>query len=161
MVNKQSVIFVALEIILIVFGGISLWYKILLPIAYYLVATLLAALIIAQIVTRSNSKSLVFQIALLVLFMNSVYYLATNYRIIPFWDGNWDFAVAKTFIQEDRIFMIGGQETSTSILPGYRPATMLPKYSGWPLLHSLALSVSQISGVAPLLPVPAGECLPQ
>lgn len=147
MSNKQSVIFVALEIILIVFGGISLWYKILLPIAYYLVATLLAALIIAQVLTKSNSKSLVFQIALLVLFMNSVYYLATNYRIIPFWDGNWDFAVAKTFIQEDEIFVISGQETPTSILPGYRPAGMLLKYSGWPLLHSLAFSLSQISGI--------------
>ena len=147
MSNKQSVVFVALEIILVVFGGVSLWYKVLLPIAYYLVATLLAALIIAQVLRKSNSKSLVFQIALLVLFMNSVYYLATNYRMIPFWDGNWDFAVAKTFIQEDEIFVISGQETSTSILPGYRPAGMLQKYSGWPLLHSLAFSLSRISGI--------------
>ena len=145
MSDKQSVVFVALEIILIVFGGISLWHKILLPIAYYLVATLLAALIIAQILTKSNSKSLVFQIALLVLFMNSVYYLATNYRIIPFWDANWDFAVAKTFIQEDKIFLIS--EPPTSILPGYHPARILATYSGWPLLHSLALSLSQISGI--------------
>lgn len=147
MSNKQSVIFVALEIILIVFGGISLWYEIFLPTAYYLVAVSLAALIIAQILTKRNSKSLVFQIALLVLFMNSVYYLATNYRIIPFWDGNWDFAVVKTFIQKEEIFVISGQEPSTSLLPGYGPARILATYSGWPLLHSLAFSLSQISGI--------------
>jgi hypothetical protein len=147
MPNKQSVIFVALEIILIVFGGISLWYKILLPTAYYLVAILLAALIIAQILAKRNSKSLVFQIALLVLFMNSVFYLATNYRIIPFWDGNWDFAVVKTFIQKEEISVLSGPEPSASLLPGYGPARILTTYSGWPLLHSLAFSLSQISGI--------------
>ena len=147
MFNKQSVVFVTLEIVLIAFGGISLWYRILLPTAYYLVATLLAALIIAQILMKRNSKFLVFQIALLVLFMNSVYYLATNYRIIPFWDGNWDSAVVRTFIQEEEIFVISGPEPPTTLLPGYRPARILPTYSGWPLLHSLASSLAQVSGI--------------
>ena len=147
MFNRQSVFFVALEIILIVFAGIALWQKILLPIAYYLVATILAALIIAQMLTKSNSRSLVLQIALLYLFLNSVYYLATNYRVIPFWDGNWDFAVVETFIEEEKIFLISGQNPSTSILSGYNPARMLLTYSGWPFLHSLAFSLSKISGV--------------
>jgi len=147
MFNRQSVFFVALEIILIVFAGIALWQKILLPIAYYLVATILAALIIAQMLTKSNSRSLVLQIALLYLFLNSVYYLATNYRVIPFWDGNWDFAVVETFIEEEKIFLISGQNPSTSILSGYNPARMLPTYSGWPFLHSLAFSLSKISGI--------------
>jgi len=147
MPNKQSVIFVTLEIILIVFGGISLWYKILLPTAYYLVAILLAALITAQVLMRSDSKSLVFQIALLVLFMNSVFYLATNYRIIPSWDGNWDFAAVKTFVKEDEISVISGPEPSASPLSAYHPARILATYSGWPLLHSLAFSLSQISGI--------------
>ena len=147
MSNKRSVIFVTLEIILIVFGGISLWYKILLPTAYYLVAILLAALIIAQILMKSHSKSLVFQIALLILFMNSVYYLATNYRIIPFYDGSWDFAAVKTFVEEDRIFVISEPDPSASLLPVYHPAKVLAIYSEWPLLHSLALSLSRISGI--------------
>jgi len=97
MFDKQSVVIVVLEIVLIIVGGYSLWHKILLPISYYLVAALFAALILAQILTKGNSKSLVLQIALLVLFTNSVYYLATNYSTIPFGDGNWDYGVVKTF----------------------------------------------------------------
>lgn len=142
MFDKQSVIAVALEIVLIVVVGYSLWYKILLPMAYYLVATLFAALIVAQMLTKGNRKSLVFQIALLVLLTNIVYYLATNYRIIPFWDGNWDYAVVKTFIQEGNTFVIIEQEPSARAR-----ASILSWYSGWPLLHSLAFSFSQISGI--------------
>lgn len=138
MFDKQSVIAVALEIVLIVGVGYSLWYKIFLPMAYYLVATLFVALIVAQMLTKGNRKSLVFQIALLVFLTNIVYYLATNYRIIPFWDANWDYAVAKTFIQEGNTFVIMEQEP---------PASILSSYSGWPLLHSLAFSFSQISGI--------------
>lgn len=136
--DKQSVIAIALEIVLIVVVGYSLWHKILLPITYYLVATLFAALIVAQMLTKGDRKSLVFQIALLVLLTNIVCYLATNYRIIPFWDGNWDYAVTKTFIQEGNIFIIREQEPPTMVLSWY---------SGWPLLHSLVFSLSQISGI--------------
>jgi hypothetical protein len=143
--NKKDAFSVLVETILIITGMILLWYKILLPTSYYVIVVLLATLIVAQMLTRNDL--LVLQIGLLLLFMNSVYYVATNYKIIPFWDGNWDFAVVKTFIGEDRISLISGVSPPVSTLAGYRPATILSIYSGWPLLHSLAFSLSQVSGI--------------
>jgi hypothetical protein len=146
-VNRQAVVFVALEIALIVFGGTCLWLKIFLPMAYYTVAISVAAIILAQIAVKKNPKYMVFQIGLIYLFLNIIYYLATNYNIIPFWDGNWDFAVTNTFLQDGRIFPIIGSAPATSLVLGYHPAVILQTYSGWPLLHSLALSLSSISGI--------------
>jgi hypothetical protein len=116
----------------------SLWYKVFLPITYFLVAASFAVLIIAQMISESNGKFLVIQIALLLLFLRNAYYISTNYRIIPFWDGNWDYGVVKTFIQGSNVFIIEGEHS---------PASILPWYSGWPMLHTFAMVLSQISGV--------------
>lgn len=145
MVNKKDAFSVLVETILIIIGVILLWHKILLPTSYYVMVFLLATLIVVQMLTRNDL--LVLQIGLLLLFMNSVYYIATNYKIIPFWDGNWDFAVIKTFIEDGRIFLISSASPPVSTLAGYRPATILSIYSGWPLLHSLIFSLSQVSGI--------------
>ncbi len=139
MCKNRSVILVALEAILIIVAGYSLWYRIFLPTTYFFVAFAIAALIVLQMLRKGNHyKFIAFQIAFLLLFMNNVYYLATNYHIIPFDDGNWDYGVTKTFIQESNIFTISEQNVATRNLAWY---------SGWPLLHSLVISISQISGI--------------
>ena len=136
--NKQSVIVVALEMLLVFLIACCLWYKVFLPTSYFMAIALLTALLIIQIVKNHRITFLVFQIALLFLLTRNIYYLATNYSIIPFADGNWDYGVVKTFIEKSSISII--REPNP-------PATVLTWYSGWPSLHTLAMSLSQISGI--------------
>jgi hypothetical protein len=103
----------------------------------------LAVTIAIQVIIRNDS--LILHIALLSLFLNSVYYIATNYRIVPFWDGNWDFAVVTTFNEEGRIFQI--PHTNPPVNFGNYPAEILSIYSGWPMLHIISLTLSQVSGI--------------
>lgn len=131
---------VLLQVFLIAFAGYSLWYRIFLPAAYYLVAILIAALIAAQLAT-GNNKHILLQIALLYTFTCSVCYIAANYQIIPFSDPNWDYAVVETMIREGSIF-VGGQHGE---FPYAHPVTW---YSGWPLLHLLGVSLSKVSGIS-------------
>jgi hypothetical protein len=134
-------------------GSFLLWYKFFLPASYYAVAILLASIVTLQIVLRKDL--LVLQIAFLFLFLNSIYYIATNYQIIPFWDGNWDFASTKIFIDERRIFSIPSKDPPVNF--GNYPSNILSIYSGWPLLHLLALFLSQVSGIDLFL---VAQCLP-
>ncbi len=111
-----------------------LWYKVLLPGFYYLSMIILIALVIIQVALNRTSKILIVQIALIFLLTRSVFYLSTNYSIIPFGDGNFDYATAATFMQQGKAFIID------------EPA-LLTTYSGWPLLHILAVSISSVSGL--------------
>lgn len=138
MFSKKKVIVVALEVALILFVAGCLWYKFLLPTSYFATAALLTSLLIIQLVKSHDIKFLVFQIALLFLLTRNTYYLATNYSIIPFNDGNWDYGVVKTFMENSSIFVIREPNLAT---------TFLTWYSGWPALHTLAISLSQVSGI--------------
>jgi hypothetical protein len=101
---------------------------------------MIAILLTAQIVKRRNTKFLILQIALLGLFLKNVYYLNTNYSIIPFDDGNWDYAVVRTFKEEGKISVISRTNSSG----------LMEWYSQWPLLHVFATLLSEISGIDPL-----------
>jgi len=135
-VKKSQGIGLVLEILIIVMVAISLWYKILLPDFYYAAVTLLITVFIIQIIAirGSSDRFLIIQTAMIFLLIRSIYYFSTNYSIIPFGDANWDYAVTKTFIQKDSVFVIGEP----------RHLTM---YSSWPLLHTLILVLSSISGL--------------
>lgn len=144
MTFNQS-IFSVIEVMLVVMGLVLLWYKLFLPISYFVIVILFAMFLTFQILTRN--RPLVLQIMLLLFFMNSIYYASTNYKIIPFWDGNWDFGVVKTFTNEGRIYQIVNINPISN-LRGDRPAAILSNYSGWPLLHSLIFLLSQVSGIS-------------
>ena len=136
--SKSERITLILEIVAIFIVAFSLWYKVFLPETYFVAIIFFITLLVVQMLRNKGSKFLVFQIALIFLLIRNVYYISTNYSIIPFGDGNWDYGVAKTFTQNHSIFVI--QEPNP-------PATLLTWYSGWPLLHTLAVCVSQISGI--------------
>jgi len=136
--DKKNVIIAALETVLVFLVACCLWYKFLLPTSYFVAVALFTILLVIQMVKNHHIKFLVFQIALLFLLTRNVYYLATNYSIIPFRDGNWDYGVVKIFMKQNSISVI------RELNP---PATLLTWYSGWPALHTLAMSLSQISGI--------------
>lgn len=136
--SKSEKIVLMLEIVLIFIVAFCLWYKVLLPAAYFVAIMFLTTLLVVQMLRNQRSKFLIFQIALLFLLIRNVYYLSTNYSIIPFGDGNWDYGVVKTFTQKGSIFVI--QEPNSS-------AKVITWYSGWPLLHTLTLCFSEISGI--------------
>jgi len=137
-IRKGKTIALALEIVLIFLIAYCLLYKVFLPTSYFMAIALLTILLVFQIVKNGHNNFLVFQMALLYLLIRNIYYLATNYSVIPFIDANWDYGVVKTFIENGSISVI--------IEPN-PPATLLTWYSGWPLMHTLALSLSQISGI--------------
>lgn len=136
MSGKLNAAAVALELLLIVAGSYSLWTGTLLPASYFLVIIVLGVLIAAQILRKSSVRLLVLQLALLLLFASNVYHLRTHFEILPFVDENWDYGVVRSFIQVGRIFVIP-------------QPNVLTWYSGWPLLHSLVVSISEVSGIDP------------
>lgn len=142
------------QLIVMIIAGFSLWYRIFLPATYYLMILALAVILLLQLTKNHRSSFFVFSLVLTIVFMRNVYYLATNYAIIPFGDGNWDYGVVKTFVGEGHAFVITEQNY---------PATLLTWYSGWPILHIFASCLSEISGinayqVALLLPSIIGTC---
>jgi len=142
------------QLIAMIVAGFSLWYRIFLPAAYYLMILVTAVILSLQMIKNCRSSFFVLSLVLTSIFMRNVYYLATNYAVIPFGDGNWDYGVVKTFVGEGHAFVIAEQNS---------PAHLLDWYSGWPILHILAMCLSQISGinayqVALLLPSIISTC---
>jgi hypothetical protein len=129
---------ISLELITLLFCGYCLWYKVLLPEVYFLSAIVLAVLMVVQLVNKKYSMLLILQIAILGLFLRNVYSLNTNYSIVPFDDGNWDYAVVNTFKEYGRIYVINGTSS---------PVKLMEWYSEWPLLHIFATLFSEISGI--------------
>lgn len=141
--TRSKAILLIIEILLIIAGVLFLWHKLFLPILYYTIAILLAITIASQVTFRHSSLAI--QVFLLFLFLNLIYYVATNFRIIPFWDGNWDFAVTTKFMDDGRIYKI--PYTDPPVNFGDYPAKILSIYSGWPLLHTLTLILSKVTGI--------------
>ena len=136
--NKSETTALMLEIVIIFVTIYSLWYKVLLPTTYYVAIILLAALLLIQILKNCPSKLLVLQIVLLFLLVRNVYHLSTNCATITFGDAYYEYAVAKTFMQKGSISVIQQLDL---------PAKKLTWYSGWPALHTIAVFLSQISGI--------------
>ena len=136
---KHKFLLVLVEVILLIICSFSLWYKIFLPGTYLFVAIVLSILVAIQLPKKECKTLLIIQIALLGLFLRNVYYLYTNYAIIPFDDGNWDYALVKFFNEEGRTCII--RESGSS------PVKLMEWYSQWPLLHIFAISLSQIMGI--------------
>jgi len=136
---KHKFLLVLVEVILLIICSFSLWYKIFLPSTYLFVAIVLSILVAIQLPKKECKTLLIIQIALLGLFLRNVYYLYTNYAIIPFDDGNWDYALVKFFNEEGRTCII--RESGSS------PVKLMEWYSQWPLLHIFAISLSQIMGI--------------
>jgi hypothetical protein len=153
-ISRTEATLLIAQLIVMTIAGLSLWYKIFLPTTYYLMTSALAVILSLQMIKNHRISFFIFSLVLSIVFMRNVYYLATNYAIIPFGDGNWDYGVVKTFAGEGHAFVITEQNY---------PATLLTWYSGWPILHILALCLSQVSGinayqVALLLPSIIGTC---
>ena len=110
----------------------SIRYQLALPYAYYFLSFVIGILLII-LIYRSNGKKqwrLFLSIAMVCIFLRSVYLIASGFSLIPLDDGYRDYAVAKIFLEN-------GQSNVISEFPS----------SGWPLLHILAVSLSLILNV--------------
>lgn len=138
-IKKLAKVLLVLEVLLVAVVTLVLWYKLLLPTSYYTAITILAALTAAQMVvsvlTRS-SRFLIIHIYLIFLLARSIYSLSMECSIIPFDDGNWDYALVRTYMQKQSVFVVSEPR-------------LLTMYSGWPLLHTLAACLSWVSGIDP------------
>ena len=155
-ISRTEAAFLITQLIVMAVAGFSLWFKISLPITYYLMILSLAIIFLLQLefTKKRRTSFFIFSLILAVLFMRNVYYIATNYSIIPFGDGNWDYGVVKTFLSEGQAYVINEQNPEL---------VLLNWYSGWPLLHILAVCLYQVSGinayqVALFLPSVIGTC---
>jgi len=129
-----------LEVFLVSFCGYCLWSKIFLPDVYFITTILFAIIIGVQLIRKQNNTFLILQIAIFGLFLRNIYNLSTNFGIIPFDDGNWDFGVVKIFLQEESVTKIVTQASSSPLLEWY---------SSWPLLHVLGSVLSKVCGIDP------------
>ena len=87
---------------------------------------------------EKNQKIVIIQLFLIFLLLNSIYYLSTKFSVLPYGDSYWEYAVLKTFEHDSSLFIIS---TSSSI------TSNLSMYSGWPLLQSLAIVFSGVTGI--------------
>lgn len=113
----------------------SVRYQLALPYAYYFLSFVIGIFLIVMIY-RSNGKkqwSVFLSIVIVCIFLRSVYLIASGFSLIPLSDGYGDYATARIFLDNGRSFVI------TSGIGAYN--------SGWPLLHILAVSLSEILNV--------------
>jgi hypothetical protein len=131
--EKSLILFIA-DLIVVFFVILSLWYELYLPFSYYM-GIISIAIITAMSVIKCRSRTLLFiQMGIIFILIRSIYNLSMHFSIIPFGDGNWDYGVVKTFTANNEIRVID------------KPPLLL-LYSGWPLLHSIAMFLSSISGI--------------
>jgi hypothetical protein len=115
---------------------ISIRYRAAISYAYYFLSFVISILLIIMIY-RSNGKKqckLFLSIAIICIFLRSVYLIASDFSLIPLDDGYRDYAVAMIFLENGRSSVVnsGAEETFASYV------------SGWPLIHILAVSLSEI-----------------
>lgn len=132
-----------LSLVSFFYVGICLWFKILLPYSYFFGVASLGFFVILSLFQKKSSFHIMFQIFLLFFLINCVYSLSTHFSVIPYRDPCWDYAVAKTFLENNSVFTINTYVDSGNLLTWY---------SGWPLVHSVAVVLSKIMGV-PLLSI--------
>lgn len=135
---KRGRVIISLEIMVILFVAISLWYKVFIPYSYFFAAIFLAILLTVSMFKERQHKYLIVQIFLVYLLINSVYGLATRFSVLPYGDVYWEYGVVTTFFQEENIFVIHEE---------VYPASKLTWYSGWPEPHTFALILSQVSRI--------------
>lgn len=119
---------------------ICLWFKILLPYSYFSIVGIAAAFLTISVLKGMRRRYVLLQILMIYLLIGNVYGLATHYSVLPYGDSYWEYAVVKTFSQSGTVYTIPEQAASTKILTWY---------SGWPLIHTLALILSTMSGISP------------
>jgi hypothetical protein len=68
--------------------------------------------------------------------------VGTEFKILPFIDTYWDFAVVRTFLDNKEISILSDFKGGVSPLEGY---------SAWPLLHTLEYLFIMVTGMNPLL----------
>lgn len=107
---------------------VLLRYRLALPYAYYLFSSIISVFIVIMIYRWNEGKRrfIYLSIAVLCIFLRSVYPIASGFSVIPLIDGYTDYSVA-------RIFLESGRSNVTSLF----------SESAWPLLHILAVSLSQ------------------
>ncbi|MEM2145494.1 MAG: hypothetical protein QW279_09035 [Candidatus Jordarchaeaceae archaeon] len=116
-----------------------IWTGLFLPQSYFFCSVLIGVLLAFSFIRERNPKLVVIQLFLIFLMLNNIYGLATNFKVLPYGDAYWEYAVVETFKQESTVSMI----PSTSY-----PASKLTWYSGWPLLHTLSFVFYEISGLS-------------
>lgn len=135
---KRSSFVIPLGIGIFLFMTVSLWYKVFLPYSYFLGATLFAILLAFLMLNERKPEFLIFQLFLVYLLINNIYGIATHYSVLPYGDPYWEYAVVRTFSQEDSVSVIRQD---------VYPAIKLTWYSGWPFIHTLAVIFSRICGI--------------
>jgi hypothetical protein len=135
------------EVVAVTMTAYFLWQKLFLPQSYAILVTFLALLIAVSIVKlgEQHRRLVAFEIILVSCLVRSVFYVSTQ-NVIPFGDPYWDYAVVKIFAQANRIFVV-----SANVFPvEVAGQSELTWYSGWPLLHTLGLIFSRVTGSDPL-----------
>lgn len=69
-----------------------------------------------------------------------IFFVGTDFKILPFIDNYWEVAVVRTFIDNGKIFVI----------PNYKGTTPLEGYSSWPMLHIYEYTGMLFSNIDPI-----------
>ena len=115
---------------------ISITNQFALPFTYYFFSFIVSALLIVMIYRLDAKKEwiVILSIAIVCVFVRGVYPIAGNFSLIPLDDGYRDYAVAKIFLESGHSFSIFSPIGETAA----------EHTSGWPLLHILAISLSEV-----------------
>lgn len=128
---------------LIALGVITLflWYRLFLPTAYVL-GSIFLGLLLAVSLTANRSKSYLkfLQIFTIFFFILNVFYIGTNYKILPFGDSYVDYGVTRIFDQNAKVSVIKFPQSSGLL-------DRMSLTSGWPLIQSLTIVFSQVTGI--------------
>ncbi|GIU71184.1 MAG: hypothetical protein KatS3mg003_0663 [Candidatus Nitrosocaldaceae archaeon] len=105
---------------------------------YIIFAVLISSTSFLYATFNMSKKTLFINAFILFGVLRLIFFISTNFNIIPFIDNYWELGVIKTFLSEDQIFSISTLRT-----------TYLEGYSAWPMLHTFEVIFITITNLEP------------
>lgn len=140
--NKSSkvLLLIIVDLIMVVVLAISLLLKIGLPYLFVFSVLIISLLTIIFLFKYNNTSIIYWHLFFVYVLRCSVYFLSTDFSVLPFGDPYWDIGVVKTFLQNGNAEVINNMTNW--------PSSTLAWMSGWPLLHIFSVIFVSITGLS-------------
>lgn len=133
-------ILIILDLIAVIIMTISLCLKVGLPYLFIFSVLIISLLTIIFLFKYNSTSAIYWHLMLIYILRCSVYFLSTEFSVLPFGDPYWDLGVVKTFLQNGNAEVINNMTNW--------PSSNLAWMSGWPLLHIFSMIFVTITGLS-------------
>lgn len=138
--RSELLILIIIDLIAVVTLMVSLLSKAYLPYLFIFPVLVISLITIVFLFKYENTNIIYWHIFILYILRSSVYFLSTEFAVLPFGDPYWDIGVVKTFLKS------GSAEVINNMTKW--PSSTLAWMSGWPLLHIFSVIFISVTGLS-------------